>query len=140
MKEPGVLETQASERVVFSALADVVSGYRDPSFRVWGVKVSVEPSRFGTEEAISIRLRSKAGEAEIGKILVIPLDHGDYLFKVPVNQTGGAAMPDLDRDGQVFDNIVGSVLERLRQLGLVNLSRTEKGPLGFRPPQEGHAS
>ncbi|GEM_PF-2086823 len=140
MKEPLEIKTQASEQVVFSALADEANSQKNPDVNLWGVRVSVNSSRFGTDEAISIRLRSKAGEAEIGKILMIPLNDGHYLFKVPLNQTGGATMPELDSSGERFTQVLIGVLRRLLALGLIAPSEREKRRLGFQLPGEGLAS
>lgn len=136
---------RGSEHAVFSALADVLNSLKEPGVRLWGVKVSVNPSRFGVDEAISVRLRTEAGESEIGKIVVVPLGDGRYLLKTPEKGTGGAAAPELDPDLSRFSQVITAVLDRLTKLGLASNPEATDAPrpkrgIGFRPPGEGHAS
>ena len=74
---------QAGEDAVFGAIADVVQAHKTGDTRLWAVKVSVNPSRFGIDEAISLRLRSPAGEAEIGKLIIRPINGENHLLVVP---------------------------------------------------------
>lgn len=131
----------APEHAVFFVLTEVVNSLGSPDVRLWGVKVSVNPSRFGTDEAFSVRLRSEKGEGEIGKILVIPWRKGSYLLKIPKHGTGGATPPELDPDGRWLDQVVERVLEKLNTEGFLSHQEApkEKPPLGFQPRGKGHA-
>lgn len=130
----------APEHAVFSVLADVLNSWDEPGVRLQAVKVSVNPSRFGYDEACSVRLRSEQGEGEIGKLLVVPLNQGSFELKVPEKHSGGAAWPELDPDGRRFDEVVARVLSALQQRGLLPETPKEKGGLGFKTPGPGRAS
>lgn len=140
MKDLLALPSKAPEHAVFSVLADVLNLWKDKEVRLRGVKVSVNPSRFGADEAISVRITSKAGEGEIGKILVVALTQEDYEFKVPVNHTGGSNLPELDPEGSIFDEVVNQVLLGLLQRGLIQPQEKQKPPLGFKPSDGQHGS
>ena len=124
------IKTSADEHGVFRVLVEVLNTDRRPNTRIWGVKVSVSPGRFGVDEAWSIRLRSDAGEGEIGKLLFVPLDKGVNRLEIPVMHSGGATYPDLDPQGRVFDEIVRDVQATLVARDLVPGAggRRPKGP------------
>ena len=128
----------AGEEAVFGALVDVVQSIKAPNMRLWAVKVSVNPSRFGVEEAFSVRLRNPAGEGEIGKITIRPLHGTQHLLKVPKNRTGGAKPPELDPKGSYFNTILKDLLGRLVDLGMYTppSAPEDKGPIGFRPQED----
>ncbi|MCH8061882.1 MAG: hypothetical protein IH861_05205 [Chloroflexi bacterium] len=127
---------QAGEDAVFGAIADVLQTHKTSDTRLWAVKVSVNPSRFGIDEAISLRLRSSAGEAEIGKLIIRPLNGENHLLVVPENATGGAKPPELDPEGKYLHETIESLLIRLEQLNLYRPPSPphDKEPIGFRRP------
>ena len=127
---------QAGEDAVFGAVADVVQDHKNGDTHLWAVKVSVNPSRFGIDEAISLRLRSPAGEAEIGKLIIRPLNGENHLLVVPENATGGAKPPELDPDGKYLHRTLESLLIRLEQLNIYQPPSPphDKEPIGFRRP------
>ena len=127
---------EAGEDAVFGAIADVVQPLNTSDTRLWAVKVSVNPSRFGIDQAISLRLRSPVGEAEIGKLIIRPLNGAKHLLVVPENATGGAKPPELDPDGEYLNKTLRSLLKRLEQLNLYTPPRPphDKEPIGFRRP------
>lgn len=127
---------QAGEEAIFGALVDVVQSLKAPDRRLWAVKVSVNPSRFGVEEAFSVRLRKAAGEGEIGKFLIRPVSGTRHLLVVPKNRTGGAEPPELDADGDYFNGILDALLIRLAQLGLLPDVPKEKGQIGYPLPEQ----
>lgn len=106
-------DTKAPEHALFSVLADVLNAWEDKQVRLKGSKVGVNSSRYGFDQAISVRLSSAAGEEEIGKIVIVPMNEDTYEFKVPVNNTGGAELPRLDPKGEIFGEVVGRVLKGL---------------------------
>lgn len=135
--------TEANDYVIFTVLADVVKSLTTSDRRVWGVRVSVNPSRFGVDEAFSVLLRTQDTEGEIGKILVIPRGNGLYWLRVPIKHTGGAAWSELDPQGNTFDAVVQQLLVSLEKRGLVpkpDEPEEKRRDLGFRPPGKGHAS
>jgi len=139
MKAVSIL-TSAPEHAVFSVLAGVLNAWDEKGVRLTGVKVSVNPSRFGYEEACSVRLTCEDGEGEIGKLLIVPLGPEAYKLWVPPNHTGGAAFPELDPDGRRFDEVVSRVVSGLNRQGLLPDKPKKKGRIGFRTPDQGRAS
>ena len=129
---------EGGEDAIFGALVDVVQGLEEPDTGLWAVKVSVNPSRFGVDEALSVRLKSRDGEGEIGKFTIRPVKGGTHALTVPKNRTGGAAPPELDPEGTCFDGILTALLDRLGQLGLYSppAAQEDKGPIGLRALQE----
>lgn len=124
--------TKASDEAVFSVLADELNAARTEDRKLVGVRVSVNASRFGADEAFSVRLKTRQGEAEIGKLVVVSLGQDRYELKIPVNHTGGSALPQLDPDGSQFETIVAGVLKRLAQRDLLPLEPPKKRPIGFK--------
>jgi hypothetical protein len=125
---------EADQDAIFGTLADVLQHNKEADTLQWAVKVSVNPSRFGVDEAISVRQKDPNGEGEIGKLLIRPLRGNRYLLVVPKNRTGGAAPPELDPEGRYFDRILTALLERLAQLGLYTSTGESKAkePAGSR--------
>ncbi len=93
---------RASEGAVFSALVDAIQQLKrtKPGVHFRGVKISVNPSVFGVDEAFSIRIKNNAGKGEIGRIIIKPVDDDNNLLVIPENGTGGSKPPALDPDGR----------------------------------------
>jgi hypothetical protein len=122
---------QGGDDAVYGALVDATQRVENSDRRLWAVRVSVNASRFGADEAFSIRLKGPDGEGEIGKITIRPLDSTRSLMTVPKNRTGGANPPELDSDGDQFWRLFRSLLSRLDQLGLLPEVPQEKARLGY---------
>ncbi len=125
----------AGQMGVFGVVMDVMQKHSGAGERLSASVISVNSSRFGSDEAISIRLKSGHREGEIGKVLVRPLHGNLHLLMVPGNRTGGAE-PELDSDGARFAVVLQSLLGRLEKQGLrvPNSPPPEKEPAGFRRP------
>ncbi len=119
---------QGDERAVFYALVDAIQQLKqkEPNVEFRGIKVSVNPTVFGVDEAFSIRIKLNVGEGEIGRITVKPIRGNKNLLTIPKNRTGGSAPPDLDSDGLYFKLLEQQLLKSLKELGVVTSEKKEK--------------